>query len=170
MDGGSLYLKCIVITGLVLLSRNVFSHGGEKHEDIEKVSMGNKVASEKPDVLKQINLEYLKKVKPIFQRSCFNCHSDKTKYPWYYKLPGARQLIDKDIKNALSHLDLSSDFPFGGHGLPKEDLLEIKSSIDKGNMPLWYYKILHPESDLDKNDKKTLFIWIEKSLKRLEGH
>lgn len=45
----------------------------------------------------RINQEYLKTVKPIFQKSCFDCHGNTTVYPWYYKVPGVKQLIDNDI-------------------------------------------------------------------------
>lgn len=39
------------------------------------------------EVLSDINSKYLKNIKPIFEVICFDCHNDKTNYPWYFKLP-----------------------------------------------------------------------------------
>ncbi|MBK9039223.1 MAG: heme-binding domain-containing protein [Bdellovibrionales bacterium] len=74
-------------------------------------------ASEAPnDQLSRINELYKDKVKPIFQKKCFDCHSQNTQYPLVLQIPGARQLIDGDIEEAKEHLDFTNDFPFGGMG------------------------------------------------------
>ncbi len=117
--------------------------------------------------LHQINEEYKKTVKPIFQKSCFACHSGQTQYPWYYKLPIAKQLIDSDIREAKKHIDLTNDFPFRGHGSPEEDLAAIRKAIEDHTMPPFRYKILHPGSQLSEGEQQIVLRWIKESLKAL---
>ncbi len=54
------------------------------------------------EVARAINARYESSVKPVFQKSCFDCHSSQTKYPWYAGLPGVKQLIASDIQEAKS--------------------------------------------------------------------
>ncbi|RYZ91045.1 MAG: hypothetical protein EOP06_07235 [Proteobacteria bacterium] len=115
-----------------------------------------------------INELYLKDIKPIFKRSCFDCHSSSTTYPWYSKMPGAKQLIRNDINEAKQHLDLTNDFPFAGHGSPPEDLVAINEQVQDGDMPPWRYRVLHSDSKLTDDEKAAVQAWVEKSLSILK--
>jgi hypothetical protein len=139
---------------LVLIAMNsAFAHNGH-HASPTKVS---------PQALERINLDYVRQVKPIFQKSCFNCHSSSIQYPWYYNLPGAKQLIDHDIKESKEHLDMTNDFPFGGHGSLQEDLEAIETVLKDGSMPPFRYRIMHRSSALNSEELKRVQEWIEKS-------
>lgn len=115
------------------------------------------------DQLSKINELYKEKVKPIFQKKCFDCHSQSTNYPWYYNIPGAKQLIDGDTKEAKEHLDFSNDFPFGGHGVPSEDLDAIQDVAKDNSMPPFRYWILHRDSGLSEEERRIILEWVEKS-------
>lgn len=141
----------------LLFSLNLYAHEGKKHMAIKKDN--SKVHIQK------INQEYLKQVKPIFQNKCFNCHSSETKFPWYYKLPLVKEIVDSDIKEAKKHLDMSNDFPFDGHGSPVEDLRELEETVQKGDMPPLNYKIMHWGSSLTKKDKDKIMGWTKNSIK-----
>ncbi len=143
----------------------VQAHKGENHIK-QSVEVKSSSASEKV-VLREINEEYVKKIKPIFQRSCMNCHSSHTEYPWYYSLPGVKQLIDHDLREAKVHLDMSKDFPFVGHGSPQEDLASIKNSVEKNMMPPWRYQILHWSSKIELEEVKLIQDWVKSSSERL---
>lgn len=114
--------------------------------------------------LKEINESYLKVVKPIFQKSCFDCHSSTTNQPWYGKLPGAKQLITSDIAEAREHMDMSKDFPFVGHSTPKEDLEAIAKAITDKSMPPFRYRIMHPGNELSDEERRKVLDWARKSL------
>lgn len=118
--------------------------------------------------LHQINERYKQTVKPIFQKSCFDCHSERTQYPWYYKIPGAKQLIDSDIRESKKHIDLTNDFPFRGHGSPEKDLPAIRKAIEDNTMPPFRYKILHSGSELSEDEQQVIFRWIRESLSALQ--
>ncbi|MBI2026889.1 MAG: heme-binding domain-containing protein [Deltaproteobacteria bacterium] len=111
-----------------------------------------------------INQQYVQNIKQIFQKVCFDCHSNKTNYPWYHKLPGLKQFIERDIREGKKHLNLSNDFPFKSHATPQEDLDAIEKVILDNSMPPWRYKILHWNSKLTEAEKKEILKWIHSSL------
>lgn len=140
-----------------------WGHGGEDHS--EQV---NKVESMNPDVelkqkYKKINKRYIDKIKPIFKKSCFDCHGNSTQYPWYYKMPGIKQLIDHDIKESKKHLDFSKDFPFVSHETPLKDLSAIGESVKGHSMPPLRYRIMHSESKLTNDEIEQIENWIKES-------
>lgn len=118
--------------------------------------------------IETINEQYLKSVKPVFVRSCFDCHSNQTRYPWYHSLPIVKQLLDKDIGEGKKHLEMSDDFPFEGHGSTEEDLKAIEGSIEKGSMPPFKYLVMHPNTRLTTEEKKTIKEWVQESLRTLK--
>lgn len=135
---------------------------------VTKKKKAEAVSNTEEQNLRKINEEYIAQVKPIFQVSCMNCHSSNTKYPWYHILPGAKQLIDYDVRESKVHLDMTNDFPFGGHGSPVEDLEAIKKAINDKTMPPLRYRVLHWSSALKPEEVKTIRAWIEKSLQVLQ--
>src|SRR4051812_39711429 len=121
-------------------------------------------AAERERRLKQIDARYVASIKPIFESKCFDCHGDRPRYPWYYRVPGVRQFIDSDIAEARKHLDISHDFPFQGHGgSPERDLDELGATIAEGNMPPWYYAILHLGSRPTEDEERAILAWVKES-------
>ncbi|HUP57286.1 MAG TPA: heme-binding domain-containing protein [Bdellovibrionota bacterium] len=115
--------------------------------------------------LSKISESYGTAIRPIFEAKCFNCHSDRTEYPWYYKIPGVKQFIDSGIAEAREHLDMSHGFPFKGHREDpvEETLKEIGAMIAEGEMPPWYYIPLHGGSRLTDGESKAILAWVKKS-------
>jgi len=119
--------------------------------------------------LQKINDQYIKRIKPIFQKKCFDCHGSGNQLPWYSNIPGAKQLIQSDIEESKKHMDMSHDFPFLGHGTPEEDLIALKKMTNEESMPPFRYKLLHWNSSLTENEKKSLHEWIDKGLNTLNS-
>ena len=110
------------------------------------------------------------KLEPIFERACYNCHSDRTKYPWYHKLPIIKGLIDGDIKDARKMLDMSKDFPFSGPLSPVDGLKEINLVLEKNDMPPLDYRMLHWNAKPSDEEKKAIYDWIDSSLSLIAAH
>ncbi len=155
-----------VITVLisVVFAFSAEGHQGERHNKTAEVQEAPPaLVVEKPDVLAQINEHYVREVRPVFLKSCFDCHSANTRYPWYYDLPIATQIIDRDIREARKHIDMTAGFPFKGHGTPLEDLEAIEKVVNEGSMPPWRYRILHRGSRLTDDEKGQIMQWIQKN-------
>lgn len=144
----------------------LWAHGGEKHE--KKTSKAVTKINIKSEKLELIQVDYDKNIKPIFQRSCFNCHSNQTEYPWYYKLPIAKQIMNHHVTEAKSHIDFSNGYPFKSHETKLNDLKSIKESISDGHMPPWYYLLFNKRHALTKTEIDVIDSWVERSIEVLK--
>jgi hypothetical protein len=106
-------------------------------------------------------------LKPGFERSCYDCHSRFTQFPWYYKLPIIKAMIDKDIKQARHNVDFSNGFPFTGKGSQADMLKGIRDEISGGDMPPMTYRMIHWGRQIEGAGMESVINWIDSSLARL---
>ena len=111
----------------------------------------------------RVNNAYVKSIKPIFRAKCFDCHADAKHLPWYFKIPGPKHLLIRDMREAKKHMDMRGDFPFKGHGTPIEDLDALEQTLRDGSMPPLRYRIMHRGSKLSQKEKKVIHDWIQDS-------
>ena len=155
-------MKLIFVVLPFIISFSAFGHGKEKHSMVKKIS-DSLVAA-----YAQINMNYKKKVEPIFMSKCFDCHSSQTRYPWYYQVPGVIYLINSDIKEARAHIDMDQGFPFRSHSTPLMDLSEIENSILDKSMPPLKYRILHTDAAITITEATIITDWTKSSKKILK--
>ncbi len=160
-------MRLITLGLLILNIQNSWGHGGVDHSKKESMRHEN-IDTTAIDSIKLISDDYLKTVRPIFKKSCFDCHSNQTNFPWYYRIPGVKQLIDSDINEAKSHLDFSNDYPFISHESKVNDLKSIEKSISEGSMPPGKYLWLHGEAKLSDQDIQQIKRWVSHSLEALK--
>jgi hypothetical protein len=100
------------------------------------------------------------KVQTILQISCYDCHSNNTKYPWYSYIQPARMLMDHHIKEGKKNLNFSE---FGNYSKRKQQnkLDRIAKEIKSDEMPLSSYTIMHKNAKLTSENKAILLKWIE---------
>lgn len=136
----------------------------ESHQDVDQTGQMKQVMKSQ---IESINKNYQANVKGIFKEKCIDCHGTPEQYPWYYQVPGIKQIMDYDIREAKEHLEISNDFPFEGHGTPLSDLKTVKETVEKNSMPPFSYRIVHPNSRLSAKDKEIILRWIDQSMNRL---
>jgi len=94
----------------------------------------------------------------IFKRSCYDCHSNETAWPWYSNIAPVSWLVAGDVKDARAHLNFSE---WGN--LSRKDRVKMKEEIweeiEKEKMPLWKYNIMHPEASLTQKNKDLIRGW-----------
>lgn len=150
----------------------VLSHGDEKHDaNKEEETTPATDTTEQVDSISPFQLaldsNYLeiaasyKTIELILKKSCYDCHSSKTVYPWYHSLPIVSGFLDAHIKEAREHIDFSDGFPFGGHASQIKQLEAIKKEIAEGEMPLWSYQIMHWNSAIEGATRDSLFEWLD---------
>lgn len=164
----------IYSVGILLIGISVaFGHGDEDHdeqaeaaEETQAVAVDSTQALLRDSIFATIQEGFVA-LKPIFKKGCFDCHSDQTDYPWYYKLPLVKGMIDDDIKTAHKHMDMSDGFPFKGHGSPPNDLAAIREQLTEGEMPPWNYRMMHWSAKPSDVERDSIYAWIDRSLDAL---
>jgi Haem-binding domain/Cytochrome P460 len=82
-------------------------------------------------------------VKAILRNSCYNCHSNETKLPWFDQIVPAYWLVAQDVKQARKHLNFSEIAKLPA-ARQKGILFEAINQIQLGAMPLPQYLAVHP--------------------------
>jgi len=94
----------------------------------------------------------------IFSRSCADCHSDGTRWPWYSNLPPASWLIERDVHTGQQHFDASSWSSYSVDQ-KREILADIARVISNREMPISQYLLLHRRARLSDLDRDALLQW-----------
>jgi len=99
-------------------------------------------------------------VMQILRNSCYDCHSNEVKWPWYSNVAPMSWLVAYDVDEAREHMNFSEWASYSPED-KAEDIEEIWEEVEEGNMPLWYYVPLHPEAKLSDNDKEIIKNWVQ---------
>ena len=107
-------------------------------------------------------------VSAIIERSCQNCHTYKTVWPWYSQVAPMSWLVANDVKEAREHLSLS-DWANYDKKKALSKLDQICEEVSEGKMPPTSYTMLHPEAKLTEEDKRILCDWVKGEVSRIES-
>lgn len=106
-------------------------------------------------------------VLPMLEQKCADCHSDKTRWPLYSRLPPASWLIERDVSEGRKRLNLSAWPRYTSD--EKIDLLtRIASEVRSGEMPVKGYLILHPHAKLSPQEQQILYDWAKTERRRIK--
>jgi hypothetical protein len=106
-------------------------------------------------------------VATLLARSCQNCHSSNTEWPIYGRIFPMTILVQRDIRLARSHLDLSR-WPEYDETRKKRLLAEIGVAVRNGSMPPRRYTFLHPEARLSGDDANQIYRWTRYTRRSLQ--
>jgi len=105
-------------------------------------------------------------VKTILDRSCRNCHSNDTVWPWYAHVAPVSWLMVGDVNAAREDMNFS-EWGTENTDAQRDTLLEVCRQVKKGAMPLSSYTLLHRGAALSAADVTTLCTWSEQARKEL---
>ena len=102
----------------------------------------------------------------IFKKSCFDCHSNHTDYPWYAEINPVSWWLANHIDEGKEELNFSE---FGTYDLKKKDkkLEETAEMVQEGEMPLSSYTFIHKDARLTEAERKSVIEWAEKARQEL---
>lgn len=99
-------------------------------------------------------------VRTILQTSCYDCHSNNTKYQWYDFIQPARSLVDKHIKDAKEDLNFNEWATYSDR--KQERLINsIKKQIETKKMPMASYTLMHRNAKLNDHQIKMVTDWLK---------
>ena len=111
-------------------------------------------------------LQVTPQVTAILDRSCNDCHSNKTRWPWYSNVAPVSWFVIDHVNEGRRNLNFSEWGRYTQRdvdGLLKKMCREVKA----GAMPLSSYTPLHPGSKLSAEDVKTLCDWTDAERARI---
>jgi hypothetical protein len=97
-------------------------------------------------------------VKALLRRACANCHSGATEWPWYSHVAPVSWLVVHDVHHGREHLDFAT-LPAATPKKKAKLFGEIAEEVEEGGMPLWYYRLAHPEARLTDAERKMIVDW-----------
>lgn len=104
----------------------------------------------------------------MLKKSCYDCHSNNTVYPWYDNIFPANWWVAEHIREGKRELNFSK---FGEYNDRKQakKLEEISDQIKDGAMPLKSYLFLHDGARLNEQQQKMLTDWAAKARAEIEA-
>lgn len=98
----------------------------------------------------------------ILKNSCYDCHSNNTRYPLYVNIQPMGWLMARHIKNGKANLNFSE---FGTYSKRKQanKLRAIVTSMNESSMPLSSYTVMHKNAKLSNGDKLLIVDWAIKA-------
>jgi len=99
-------------------------------------------------------------VAEVITNSCYDCHSNNTKYPWYSEIAPVSWWIAHHVDEAKEELNFSEWTTFSEKRKEKK-LKEMIDELDEKEMPLKTYLPMHAEARLTDQERSELIIWLE---------
>jgi len=97
-------------------------------------------------------------VHEILRRSCYDCHSNETEWPWYSRIAPASWIVTSDVVRGRRELNFS-DWPALDPELDAYIRGLVAKRIEAGDMPTGPYALLHPGARLSEEDRSRLIDW-----------
>ncbi len=99
-------------------------------------------------------------VRHILETSCYDCHSNHTRYPWYAAIQPISWWLNDHISEGKHELNFSE---FGSYTQKRQakKLQALCDEITEHGMPLKSYTLLHRDAQLSDAQIKTLCDWAD---------
>ncbi|WP_452223425.1 heme-binding domain-containing protein [Lacinutrix chionoecetis] len=97
-------------------------------------------------------------VKAILKESCFDCHSNNTRYPWYNNITPVNYWLANHVNDGKKHFNMSQ---WEGNSVKRKDhkFEELIEMVEAKEMPLDSYTWTHSEAVLTNQQIKDVVQW-----------
>ena len=106
-------------------------------------------------------------VSQVLSKACYDCHSNTTRYPWYAEIQPSAWILANHIKDGKSELNFDE---FSQYTSKKQHhkMEEVKEMMEKSEMPLASYELLHKTARLTEQEKQILIGWAAGLMKEIK--
>lgn len=96
----------------------------------------------------------------LLDRACYDCHSNRTRWPWYSNLAPVSWFVTDHVNEGRRQLNFSD---WAGYDKQKQQhLLEgVGDTVRQDFMPLSSYTLIHRQAALTAAEKKQLADWAD---------
>jgi hypothetical protein len=114
----------------------------------------------------QANAHVTPEAASILERSCKDCHSSETRWPWYSNVAPISWFLRSHVDEGRRQLSFSD---WGTYAPRKRErkLHEMCEQVESGEMPIRSYLPLHPSAKLTDEDRRVLCEWAHTEEDRL---
>jgi hypothetical protein len=98
-------------------------------------------------------------VHDMFVKKCYDCHSNNTRYPWYFNVQPIGWWLAAHVHDGKEHLNFSE---FQNYSLQRRvhKLEEVGEVVVDRSMPLKTYTMLHEHTELTAEDEQAVKNWL----------
>lgn len=125
-----------------------------------------------PPVVRAETLEATTAVPPdislIIGRSCNDCHSNQTLYPWYSNLQPMGWMLKSHIDEGRQKLNFSKWTSYTAQRRSKK-LEQVCDQVEAKEMPLPSYLWIHRDAGLSDNEAKAICDWAKEEKARIDA-
>jgi hypothetical protein len=109
-------------------------------------------------------------VDTILKVACYDCHSNKTEYPWYSNVQPGAWFLSNHVNDGKKHLNFS-EFTNLSIAIQNHKLEEIIEEVVEKEMPLasYTYLGLHTAAKLNDEQRLTLNTWAREQINYLKA-
>jgi hypothetical protein len=112
------------------------------------------------------------KTQELLRRSCYDCHSNETRWPAYSHVWPASALMYSDVSRARRAMNFSEwpaiDDPHDARhaaGL----LMASCAAMQSGLMPRHQYLLMHPDARVSADEAKQFCVWSTSAVAAMRG-
>jgi hypothetical protein len=98
----------------------------------------------------------------LLRESCYDCHSNETRWPWYSNIAPSSWLLTRDIDDGREAMNFS-EWEFTEQQ-EEGAAVAIELTVREGDMPPSRYLLLHPGARLSDEEKQELIDGVNASL------
>lgn len=99
-------------------------------------------------------------VMALLKKSCYDCHSNHTTYPWYSKITPVNWWLNNHINEGKRELNFS-EFATYNERRKLKKLEEIGEQVEKKEMPLSSYTLIHTDAKLSDAQRQLIINWVK---------
>jgi len=102
-------------------------------------------------------------VMSILKKSCYDCHSNQTQWPWYSEIAPISFVVSSHVKKARKAINFSS-YNTMDLALKQQRLKRAIMTVENERMALPSYVSAHKEAKLSKAQKVLLTQWFKSQI------
>jgi hypothetical protein len=104
----------------------------------------------------------------VLKRSCMDCHSNGTVWPWYSYVAPMSWMVERDVRRGRDEMNLSE---WNQHNFTQQEklLADIASAVGNHEMPPPQYTLIHRDAKLSSADTDLLYGWARVERRKLKA-